>query len=136
MQDQDRYRWVAEYEDRTKIYQRRINPRTGEEEVNQYEDIDRSRLRVFSLLDHLSGDPHVRIDFRGDGDKLVWTRRVQMMPGEGVIMNHVIGKKGRFVLLVRPTGQIEVMNNFSEHNVLFTPPTSLKSTNEGGKTGE
>lgn len=85
-----------------------------------YGDIDREQLMEFALF--MDEKQVMTLDFSdGDGDRLVYLRRVQMIPGEGEKSFYILGKKKRFMSLIDESGYITIFNNFKESALLSEP---------------
>jgi len=108
-----KYNWKAQYEDGTSLFQVHSDGTT-----NAYEDIDRSKLSVFSLFKE-DGTPVLDVIFDNDGEKLVWTRRVKMTLGEEPEVFHIIGKKGEFVSAILENGRIITRHNFVNDGLFY-----------------
>ncbi len=65
-------RWKAQYNDGSSLNQIDDNGTK-----HAYTDIERERLSVF-YLQTVDGVNKVAVIFVGDGEKLVWTRRIRM----------------------------------------------------------
>jgi hypothetical protein len=78
-------RWKAHYRDDTEL--RQVAPDGSK---NAYHDIDQANLSAFQLLD--GENVVVDVPF-SEGERLVWRRRTEIMPGVGSFPAHVIGKR-------------------------------------------
>lgn len=113
---QDQLTWAAQYEDGTTKFQ--VDITNGDKFA--YENIDRDNLKAFTLL---KGNlPVFRLIFDGDGQKLVWRRRVEKNSNGETVIAHIVGKKGRFICTVNQDGQAAVANNFKEGDRWLYPP--------------
>ena len=106
------YLWAARYNDGTSLYQ------IEGDETHAYEDIDRTKLAVFSLFKE-NGDPVLDIIFDGDGEKLVWTRRVRMTLGAEPQTFHIVGKKGEFISALCEDGRVITRHNFVDDGLFY-----------------
>lgn len=107
--------WVAQYNDGTQLSQRQ-----SDGTKNDYEDIDRSKLEVFHLTNEETSVSVLSILFDGDGEKLVWTRRIKMTLGQEPQVFHILGKKGHFILAVsEDTGAILARDNFKDDGLFY-----------------
>lgn len=106
------YFWKAQYNDGTTLFQ------VEGDKKNAYEDIDRSKLEVFSIY-RKNEDPVLDIIFDGDGDKLVWTRRVRMYSNDSKETFHIVGKKGEFILALTESGRVLARHNFKEDGLFY-----------------
>lgn len=113
---EDTFRWAATYKDGSVQYQ--VDPETGEKSA--YKDIDRKNLVGFHMILVEANAPFMTIDFSdGDGEKLVWTRRIRAKEGGIVGRVYLVGKKGRFIILLHEDGSTQIVNNFREDNALL-----------------
>lgn len=120
----DRFTWQAIYDDESIHYQ--IHPKTGIKSA--YNDIARDHLVAFQLC--YQGIPFLTIDFeKGEGSKLVWRRRVEQTEAGRVTIMHILGKKGRFVLLVSQDMKTVIVNNFRENDRWLDSPVFTEVEN-------
>lgn len=90
-----------------------------EEDRPHYELLDRKTLHQFQMLKP-DGTIILSIPFKeGQGGRLIWRRRVQMMPGMGVVPIYIVGKRGAFVAAILPDYSIILDDNFDENNALL-----------------
>lgn len=116
--------WRAVYSDNTILEQ------VNGEVKNKYEDIDRTKLRVFELYDRETKDIKVRLLFK-NGQRLIWRRREFLKPtSQGVKITgrlHIIGKQetknGKnyqgFLWLFEPEGYMEIGERFIKGHPFF-----------------
>lgn len=119
---QDKFSWIATGDNDTTLPQ--IN-KDGTK--NSYEDINRENLKTFTL--GYTNDKGIlgifRANFNGDGNKLIWRRRIQKISGQEDVIVHVVGKKHQYVALIYQTGAVEIFDNFNEKNPLLVYPQML-----------
>lgn len=125
---EDYIQWIATYKDGTTLHQIE-----SEGHKHAYSDIDRADLVSFSLYvkpPGLLGAPDgMRVfscHFDGDGEKLIWRRRVQHRDGADPLIVHVVGKKGRYVALVEQMGTCNLFDNFNEQDALLAFPQPVE----------
>lgn len=108
-------KWVVIYKDRSQHWH--LN---NDSDDFFYKDIDREQLEEFVFF---LGDKQImRVDFSdGDGQHLVYLRRVQMIAGQGETEFYILGKKKRFMCLITASGEISIYNNFKESALLSEP---------------
>jgi len=59
---------------------------------NQYHNIDRTRLRVFELFNHDTGEVKVKLNFL-PGQRLIWRTRHRLQVGGQDEVVHIVGKQ-------------------------------------------
>lgn len=85
-----------------------------------YELLPREKLRLFRMIHPESGRVILQVPFKaGQGSRLIWRRRRQVIPGGGENWFYVVGKRGAFVNVILPDYSILSDDNFSEDNVLM-----------------
>lgn len=114
---QDSIQWVAIYDDGI------LHQIDHQGTKHAYEDIDRERIRSFSLIQN--NKILFRAHFNGDGKKLIWRRRIQKTEGEEFIV-HIVGKKHQYVACVFQDGTVGVYDNFREDLAMLVPPVPVK----------
>lgn len=108
-------KWVAIYKDGSRHWH--LNEPADD---FFYRDIDREQLSEFALF--MNDKLIMKLDFSdGDGDRLVYLRRAQQVPGQGEVSFYILGKKKRFMSLISEDGQITIFNNFKESALLSEP---------------
>lgn len=91
------------------------------------DSLDRDQLSRFILLN--DNEPIVTL-ILGEGQKLVYRRRVELVEGQGETVCHLIGWRKKIgeeiiqsMIFVFEDGRIEVMSNFQEDHRWFYKPT-------------
>jgi hypothetical protein len=87
-----------------------------------YNEIDRNNLSEFQLM---KGEKVVfsMLFSEGQGNQLIWRRRVQKSPGvKEDKVAHIVGKKGIFVCAFFDDGTVLVDDDFREDNGWLYPP--------------
>lgn len=92
-----------------------------------YEDLDRSdNLIQFQMLKP-DGSIIFSVPFnKGQGNQLIWRRRVQTAPGGEVTTFYIVGKKGAFVACLMPDYTMLIDNNFNEDNAVLSSVTPVR----------
>jgi hypothetical protein len=99
-------------------------------EKGKYEDIDRERLRFFELLDE---DGNVRVKVKLEkGQRLIWRKRVELTPGEGEKVVHLVGKQETVeeknvqgLCLLYEDGTMEFFEKFNKEHPWLRPVVLL-----------
>jgi hypothetical protein len=74
-----------------------------------------------------NGDIILSVPFKeGQAGKLIWRRRIQMVPGGGSVTYYLVGKKGAFVACLMPDYSIIIDNNFNEDNAALSSVTPVR----------
>lgn len=102
--------WLAVYKDGTTIRQKEFQ--VG------YDELDREKLEEFQMW---KDDQLIfAVPFKdGTGSRLIWRRRTQNSPGEGITHLYVIGKRGAFVAVLFPNGVTVLDDNFQEGHAIY-----------------
>lgn len=108
--------WTAKYTDGTTLDQIDLDGNKS-----AYADIDRSKLEAFFLHPGIEGVAAIAVViFDGDGEKLVWTRRVRQTLGREPETFHILGKKGEFILAVSEANNIVMArHNFVDDGLFY-----------------
>jgi len=118
----DKFRWVVYDNEGGSLSQVSA---TGEK--NAYDDIPHTNLKAFELWDWRMNQRVLLVNFR-KGDRLVWRRRVVMVPGGGAQEAcHIVGKIGRdgqkgVLGIFESDGHIEAVGDFLPNSEWFYPP--------------
>lgn len=128
----DRFRWVAYNNDGGSVSQVAASG-----QKNSYEDLPHDNLRSFELWDWRRNERVLLVNFK-KGERLVWRRRTEMIPG-GQIQEvcHIVGKIGRdgqkgILGIFESDGHIEAVGEFLPTSNWFYPPASeSEEQNEG-----
>ena len=123
---QDFAHWQAIYKDPitnkvTAVHQKDFfSEDIPEADKVSYDNLDRGdNLIQFQMLKP-SGDVVFSVPFKpGQGDRLIWRRRRQLVAGEGEQWFYIVGKRGAFVACMLPDYSIILDDNFSEDNALL-----------------
>lgn len=91
---------------------------------NAYEDIDRKRLTHFFLYGKDLNRPVFCASFTDDGDKLIWRRRTQKVPGMEDLTVHIVGKRHQYVAMVS-SDNVQIFDNFDESIAILAHPELL-----------
>lgn len=103
--------WRAIYSDGSVINQKEMQV--------SYEDLDREKLREFQML--RDGQVVLVVPLKeGQGGRLIWRRRVQVIPGGGHRFFYLVGKRSAFVSVMFDNGAIVTDDNFSDEHVLYS----------------
>jgi len=129
----ERYYWIARYNDGTSLNQ--IDP-SGTKHA--YADIDRNKLSAFEMW---KGDQRLLFIRFKQGQRLIWRRRVETSPGGLVEACHIIGKQENIngknyqgiVGLFESDGRIEITDKFDKNHPWFFPVTIHKNEGEDWK---
>lgn len=121
MLNNDKYHWIARYNDGTFLPQ--INS-SGTR--NSYQDINRDKLIAFEMWKDATRVLLIRF---APGQRLIWRRRVEMSPTGVAEVCHLIGKQetvnGKnyqgIMGLFESDGRIEVADRFEEGHPWFFP---------------
>lgn len=113
--------WISHYSDGTTLHQFE-----GDKE-NRYEDIDRSRLSSFAVME--GEKAIVTCHIPSDG-RLIYRQRVEKVAGQPEFRVWLVGcqttKSGvnsQYVLAIFPDGSIEAVDGFREGTPWFYAPT-------------
>src|SRR4051812_486261 len=118
----DTYIWKVTYTDGTTLQQ--IDPDGSK---HAYADIDRRNIASFAILK--DGNIILSVPFTS-GQNLIWRRRVEMNPAQGVVETcHIIGKQEtvngqnhQIVFAVfESDGRVEVSDKFDDRHPWFFP---------------
>lgn len=87
-----------------------------------YEELDRSdNLIQFQLLRADNQSVIFSVPFKpGQGNQLIWRRRVRQVPGGDIETFYLVGKKGAFVACLLPDYTLIIDNNFNEDNSVLS----------------
>lgn len=92
-----------------------------------YESLERSDNLVQLQMLKPNGDVIFSVPFKeGQAGKLIWRRRVQMVPGGGQVTYYLVGKKGAFVACLMPDYTLIIDNNFNEDNAVLSGVTPVR----------
>lgn len=124
--------WVAIYDNGKAIHQKDwFNKELPEEDRPSYDSLDREKLTQFQMCTP-DGRLLFSVNFKpGTGGRLIWRRRVQNMPGYGVVPIYIVGKRGAFVAAILPDLTIMLDDNFNAENALLSEPESVKGETDG-----
>lgn len=108
---EDRYLWRAHYGDGIVI-----NQRDADGTAHSYEELDRSRLAAFSLIDKDTGEIALNVSFvePGEVSNFVWTRRTRTQDFSNFVYVHVVAIRGKFVTLLFPDGSTATQTRFAD----------------------
>lgn len=92
-----------------------------------YDALDRSdNLFQFQLL-RPDGSMIFSVPFsKGQGDQLIWRRRVQNHNDGTSVTFYIVGKKSAFVACLMPDYTIIIDNNFNEENAVLSSVTPVR----------
>lgn len=93
-----------------------------------YEGLDRSdNLIQFQMLKADDRSVIFSVPLKpGQGNQLIWRRRVQQEPGGGAATFYLVGKKGAFVACLLPDYTLIIDNNFNEDNATLSSVTPVR----------
>jgi hypothetical protein len=120
----DKFRWVAYNNDGGSVSQVAASGAT-----NAYEDLPLTDLKSFELWDWRRNERVLLVNFK-KGERLVWRRRMEMIPGGGVQeVCHIVGKIGKdgqkgILGIFESEGHIEAVSDFLPNSEWFYPPSS------------
>lgn len=93
-----------------------------------YEALDRSdNLIQFQLLKADDQSVIFSVPLKpGQGNQLIWRRRIQQDPGGNQVVFYLVGKKGAFVACLLPDYSLIIDNNFNEKNTVLSSVTPVR----------
>lgn len=124
----DKFRWVAYDYDGGSTSQ--VTP-SGQK--YSYEDLPLTNIKSFELWDWRRNERVLLVNFK-QGERLVWRRRIQMIPGDEVTeVCHIVGKIGKngekgILGIFESDGHIESVTDFLPTSEWFYPPSSEMET--------
>lgn len=114
---EDKYLWRAKYNDGVTV-----NQRDGDGTAHAYEDLDRSKLSSFCLIDRETGDTAYQVSFSNEeeANAFRWTRRTRTHDFESFVHIHIIAIEDRFVSALFPDGSVITQTRYAnEETSLF-----------------
>jgi len=120
----DKFRWVAYDNEGGSLSQVAASG-----QKNAYEDLPLDNLKAFELWDWRLNQRVLLVNFR-KGERLVWRRRIEAIPGGGPQeVCHIVGKIGRdgqkgILGIFESDGHIEAVGEFLPTSNWFYPPSS------------
>ena len=104
-----------------------VHQKELKEQGKSYEDLDRSdHLVQFQML-RPDNSIVFSVPFKeGQGDKLIWRRRVQQDAAGNIVSFYIVGKKGAFVACLMPDYSLIIDNNFNEDNAVLSSVTPVR----------
>lgn len=120
----DKFRWVAYNNDGGAVSQVAASG-----EKNAYEDLPLTDLKSFELWDWRKNERVLLVNFN-KGERLVWRRRFEIVPGNEVTeVCHIVGKIGKdgqkgILGIFESDGHIEAVGEFLPTSNWFYPPSS------------
>lgn len=118
----DKFRWVAYDNEGGSVSQVAASG-----QKNSYEDLPLTNLKAFELWDWRMNQRVLLVNFR-KGERLVWRRRIEMIPGGGPQeVCHIVGKIGKdgqkgILGIFESDGHIEAVGEFLPNSNWFYPP--------------
>lgn len=120
----DKFRWVAyDYEGGS------TSQVTPAGQKYSYEDLPLTNIKSFELWDWRRNERVLLVNFK-QGERLVWRRRTEMIPGSEITeVCHIVGKIGKkgekgIVGIFESDGHIESVNDFLPNSSWFYPPST------------
>lgn len=129
----DKFRWVVYDNEGGSVSQV-----SASGQKNSYEDLPLSNLKSFELWDWRRNERVLLVNFKR-GERLVWRRRFEIIPGSEVTeVCHVVGKIGKkgekgIIGIFESDGRIESVSDFLPNSEWFYPPSSeIEETSDAG----
>lgn len=118
----DKFRWVAYNNEGGSVSQVAASG-----EKNAYEDLPLNDLKAFELWDWRMNQRVLLVNFK-KGDRLVWRRRTEIVPGNNITeVCHIVGKISKngekgILGIFESDGHIEATSEFLPNSNWFYPP--------------
>lgn len=124
MQDTDYAHFCAIYKDPKTNQVTSVHQKA---EGVSYEGLERSDKLIQLQMLKPDGSIIFSVPFKeGQADKLIWRRRIQMIPVGGSTTFYIVGKKGAFVACLMPDYSLIIDNNFNEDNAALSGVTPVR----------